>query len=123
MPPHSYYCAHLQCPRSTRADKDSSRNWHQSGFSYFWPEDWGIKDNEDKICRECYDEKLVIQKSLKDRPQTRHGPIIPNPSRPKATKRGEAELLSTPQPTEFSSALMHVPAARCLSNVDEGGIR
>ena len=113
MPPHTNYCAHSQCSQSTRADKPSFKYWYQFDRANFWPEDWGIKENEDKICKECYDEKLALQKSLHNHPQTRHGPIIPDPPRAKAAKRGEAEFLtSTPHTRDTSGVLMPVPAAR-----------
>jgi len=112
MPPHTYQCAHLQCKQSTRTDKAVCKQWRSSGFASFWPEDWGRREEEDKICYECYDEKLSIQKSLQDRPQTRQGPLIPDAPRASTIKRGEAELLAltTPLPTETSAALVPDPA-------------
>jgi len=111
MPPQTYYCTHLECTRSTRTDKPAFRHWRPSGLAVFWPEEWGRREDEDKICRECYDEKLAIQTSLQCRPQTRQGPRIPDAPRA-SIKRGEAELLAltTPLPTETSAALVPDPA-------------
>ena len=113
MPPVTFFCAHLECISSTRTDKAALKHWRPSGFVIFWPGDWGRREDEDKICKECYDAKLTIQKSLQDRPQTRQGPLIPDAPRA-STKRGEAELLAfkTPLRPGTSAALVPAPAER-----------
>ena len=106
-------CARSQCLQSTRTDKLAFRHWRQSDFASFWPEDWGRRQDEAYICKECYFEKLAIKESLQGRSQTRQGTTIPDASREKATNRGEAELLAfTPFPIETSAAMKPDPVER-----------